>query len=157
MWESLIAVGAALAGSVLTHVVQLRGARVERLEIRGDAQRADALAAVTAYTAALADHRRAMWQFEDAKLTGKPAQVVAELEAVQHGTRSAITEPATRVKLLIPALAAEVREAEKATYAMRDSGDLDVLETRRALALAASDRFVAAAAVLFADLGVAVA
>ena len=114
------------------------------------------LAAVTAYTAAVADHRSAMWQFEDAKLTGKPAQVVAELEAVQHGTRSAITVPLTTVAILTPALADLAVEAAKATYAMRDSGALDVLETHRAVALAASDRFVAAAAELFADLGVAV-
>lgn len=157
MWESLIAVGGTLAAGLLTHVVQLRGARAERRETRGDARRADALAAVTAYTAAVADHRRAMWQFEDAKLTGKPAQVVAELEAVQHGTRSAITVPLTTVAILIPALADSAQEAAKATYAMRNSGDLDVLESRRAVALAASDRFVAAAAALFVDLGVAVA
>ncbi|MGB3439047.1 MAG: hypothetical protein WBA97_09885 [Actinophytocola sp.] len=98
-----------------------------------------------------------MWQFEAAKLTGRPEQVVAELETAQHGTRSAITVPLTTVAILVPALAGPAQEAAKATYAMRDSGDLDVLEARRAVALAASDQFVAAAAEFFAGVGVVVA
>lgn len=157
MWDSLIAVGGTLGAGVVTHVVQLRGARAVRRESRGDARRAEALVAVTGLVAAFADHRRAMWQFEAAKLTGRPEQVVAELETAQHGTRSAITVPLTTVAILVPALAGPAQEAAKATYAMRDSGDLDVLEARRAVALAASDQFVAAAAEFFAGVGVVVA
>jgi hypothetical protein len=98
-----------------------------------------------------------MWQFEDAKLTGKPAQVVAELETEQHSTRSAINAPMTTVAILTPALAGPAREAAQATYAMRDAGSEDVLEARRAVALAAADQFVEAAAEFFAEVGLVVA
>jgi hypothetical protein len=157
MWDSLIAVVGTLAGGWGGGFVQLRGARAERRENRREARRAEALKAVTVLAGAVADHRRAMWQFENAKLTGQPAQTVAELGAVQHGTRSAINTPMTTVVILTPALADKAREAARAAYAMRDSGDLDVLEARRAVALAAGDRFVAAAAGFFAGVGVVVA
>jgi hypothetical protein len=156
MWDSLIAVGGTLAGGLLASVVQLRGARAERRENRGDMRRGEALTAVTALVAALADHRRSMWQHEDAKLTGKPDQIVADLLAVVHVTRSAINEPMTTVSILTPALAGPAREAARASYAMRESGDLDVLEARRAVAVAASDSFVAAAAEFFAGVGLVV-
>lgn len=155
MWESLIAVAGTLGGGVLAGLGQRYAARVERRENRRDARRADALAAVTGLVAALADHRRAMWEFEDARIQGAARQTVLELQAVQHGTRSAINEPMTTVAILAPALAAQAREAATATYAMRGAPDLDVLETRRAVALAASDQLVHAAAEFFADLGVA--
>lgn len=157
MWDSLIAVGGTLAGGLAASVTQLRGARAERRENRREARRSEALAAVTGLVAALADHRRAMWQFEDAKLTGKPAQVVAELETVQHGTRSAINAPMTTVAILTPALAGPAREAAQAAYAMRNSTDLDVLEARRAVAAGTSDRLVEAAAEFFAEVGLVVA
>lgn len=157
MWDSLIAVGGTLAGGLVGGWVQLRGARAERRENRRDARRSEALSAVTALAGALADHRRAMWQYEDAKLTGKPEQVVAELLAVQHGTRSAINAPMTTVAILIPVLAELARDAAQATYAMRDAGDLDVLEARRVVAVGASDRLVEIAAEFFAEVGLVVA
>jgi hypothetical protein len=157
MWDSLIAVGGTLAGGLVGGWVQLRAARAERRENRGDVRRGEALAAVTGLVAALADHRRAMWAHEDAKVSGKPEQVAAEQLAAHHLTRSAINSPMTMVAILTPALAGPAREAAQAAYAMRNSGDLDVLEARRAVALAASDRFVEAAAEFFAGVGVVVA
>jgi hypothetical protein len=157
MWDSLIAVGGTLAGGLVASVTQLRGARAERRENRSEARRGEALSAVTGLIAALADHRRAMWQYEDAKLTGKPEQVVAELLAARYVTRSAINAPMTTVAILTPALAGPAREAAQATYAMRDAGDLAVLEARRAVALGASDRLAEAAAEFFAGVGLVVA
>ena len=157
MWDSLIAVGGTLAGGLVASVTQLRGARADRRETLREARRSEALAAVTALAAALAAHRRAMWQFEDAKLRDKPEQTITELEAVQHGTRSAINAPMTTVAILTPTLAGPAREAAQATYAMRDAGDLDVLEARRAVALGAADQFVEAAAEFFAEVGLVVA
>jgi hypothetical protein len=157
MWESLIAVGGTLAGGLVASVAQLRGARAERRENRGEARRGEALSAVTRLVEALADHRRAMWEHEDARLTGKSEQVVAALLAALHITRSAINGPMTTVAILTPGLAAAAREAAQATYAMRESGSLDVLEARRAVALGASDRLVAAAAEFFAGVGLVVA
>jgi hypothetical protein len=145
-----------LAGGLVGNLAQLRGARSERRETRGEARRTEALSAVTGLVAALADHRRAMWQFEDAKLTGKPEQVVAELLAVKHGTRSAINAPMTTVTILAPVLAAAARKAAQASYDMRNAADLDDLEHQRADALTACDAFTAAAAEFFAGVGVVV-
>lgn len=156
MWDSLIAVGGTLAGGLLAGVLQQRGARAERRESRREARRTEALKAVTALAAALADHRRAMWELEDAKLTGKPEQAITGLLIVQHGTRAAINTPATTVAILAPGLAGVAREAARATYGMRNSNDLDELEDRRAEAAAATDLFVRAAAEFFAGVGVAV-
>jgi hypothetical protein len=161
MWDSVIASGIAvvgtLAGTGVGGLVQLRGARAERRENRGESRRADALNAVTALVAALADHRRAMWAHENARLVGASEHRVAEHLAAHHVTRSAINVPMTTVAILAPALAGPAREAAQAAYAMRDAGSLEVLEARRAVALAACDRFVDAAAEFFTGVGVVVA
>ena len=161
MWDSVVASGIAvvgtLAGSWVGGFWQLRGARAERRENRDEARRADALNAVTGLVASLADHRRAMWAREDARLANQPEQRVAELRAASHVTRSALTMPVTTISILVPALADPARDAVQATYAMRDAGTVEVLEARRVVALAASDRFVAAATTFFAGVGVVVA
>jgi hypothetical protein len=157
MWDSLIAVAGTLAGGWIGGFVQLRGARAERHENREEARRAEALKAVTDLAGALADHRRAMWRYEDVKLTGESEQAITDLRTARHDTRSAINAPMTMVAILAPMLADPAREATQAAYAMRDAGDPDVLEARRAVALAADDRFVAAAAEFFAAVGVVVA
>ncbi|MFG2631835.1 hypothetical protein [Streptomyces sp. NPDC048473] len=56
MWQTLIAVLGTLAGVGITSTYQRRAARTARAEDR----RTEALTAVTALAAALADHRRAM-------------------------------------------------------------------------------------------------
>lgn len=157
MWDSVIAVVGTLAGSWVGGWVQLRGSRAERRENRGEVRRDEALKAVTGLAAALADHRRAMWKSEDARLADKPAEVVADARAGTHVTRSAVNVPMTTVAILAPALAGQAREATQATYAMRGAGTVEVLEVRRTVALAACDRFVEAAAAFFAAVGVVVA
>lgn len=153
VWSSLIAVGGTLAGSATVGVVQLLSARQKRRaerdmrrEDRRETRRAEAVVAVVALAAAVSDHRRAMWQFEDAKLTDQSGETVTSLLAAQHDTRSAINAPMTTLALLAPDLADAAREAARATYAMRNAPNMDVLEARRALASAAHDEFVAAAA-----------
>lgn len=149
LWTSLVAVTGTLAGGVLTGALHIRTARTDRREARRDARQGDVLAAVTALVAALADHRRAMWVLEDVRLAEVDSQAVADAVAAHHVTRSAVTAPLTTVSLLAPTLADPAREAAKATYAMRgaaDAGDGAVLEARRAVALAASDHLVGAAA-----------
>jgi hypothetical protein len=153
VWTSLVAVLGTLAGGGLTATVQGRLARANRREAR----RADALAAVAQLAAALADHRRAMWVVEDSRLSGAPEQAVDEAQAKRHDTRAAIEIPLHTVAILVPALAQPAEEATQATFAMRNAADRDALTTLRQAAKDAHGRFVAAARVVFADMGDAVA
>jgi len=149
VWTSLVAVLGTLAGGGLTATVQGRLARVSRREAR----RADALAAVTQLAAALANHRRAMWVVEDRRLSGAPARDVDEAQTKRHDTRAAIEIPLHTVAILVPALAKPAEEAAQATFAMRNAADLDTLSTLRQAAKDTHGRFVAAARVVFADMG----
>jgi hypothetical protein len=149
VWTSLVAVLGTLAGGALTAVVQGRLAR----DTRREARRVDALAAVTRLAAALADHRRAMWVLEDLRLSGAPEQAVDEAQAKRHDTRAAVEVPLHTVVILVPALVQSAEEATQATFAMRNAADLDTLTTLRQAAKDAHGRFVAAARVVFADMG----
>ncbi len=155
VWSSVIAVVGTLAGGLLAGVVQLRGARAERAESRVESRRREALAAVAALASALADHRRAMFVLEDRRLADAAEEVVDAARSISHETRAAVTAPLVTVRLLAPTLATTAQEAATAAYAMRNAPDTTVLETRRRVALAASDRLVDQAAVVFAGLAVA--
>jgi hypothetical protein len=158
MWSnvvtSVIAVAGTLGGVVLTTLAQARASRAERRESRTQARRGEAVAAVTALVSALADHRRAMFVLEDRRLAGADSHVVDDAVATSHETRSAVTDPLVTVRLLAPALAETAQQAARAAYAMRRAPDPDALQARRAAALAASDRLVDEASVVFADLAV---
>lgn len=153
MWSNVIAVLGTLAGCLVTGVVQARVTRVERRESRRDSRRAEALGAVTALVAALADHRRARVVVEERRLSGADAESVEQARDAARATRAAVTVPLTTVSILIPALADAAREATQAAYAMRHVPDHAALEKLRADAVATSDRLVEAAAVLFAAVG----
>lgn len=153
MWSNVIAVLGTLAGCLVTGGVQARMTRVERRESRRDARRAEALGAVTALVAALADHRRARFVVEDRRLSGADPQSVEQARAAAHATRSAVTVPLTTVSILTPALADAAQVAKQAAYAMRHVPDHTTLEKLRADALATSDRLVDAAAELFVAVG----
>lgn len=152
VWTSLIPAAAALAGSGITSWLSGRSAdraaRIARREDRRDARQEHVAAAVTLLTAALADHRRAMFVLEDLRLRGGPPAAVEQALITTHETRSAVTTPLTTVVLLARPLAETARAAAKTCYAMRYSPDVDVLESRRAAALAASDHLVDQAAAL---------
>lgn len=153
VWTSLVAVVGTLAGGVLSATVQGRLANANRREAR----RADAVAAVAQLAAALANHRRAMWVLEDRRLSGATEQAVDEAQTISHDTRAAIEIPLHTVSILVPALAPPAEDATHATFAMRHAADRDVLETLRRAAKDAHGRLVAAARVIFADMGVFVA
>ncbi|MFJ4813834.1 protein kilB [Streptomyces longwoodensis] len=142
MWTTLIAVIGTLAGTGLAGLMQHRSARTARTDSRRDA----AVQAVATLTAALADHRRAMWVREDLRLTGAPAEAYAEARAESHATRSAITAPLTTVLVLAPALAPAANAAARAAYDLRAAADRDTLTAHRDRALTAADELVAAAA-----------
>lgn len=146
-----IAVVGTLAGGLVANVVQARTARAVRLETRRDVRRAEALAAVTALVAALADHRRAMWVLEDRRLSGATDQAIDEARATSHETRSAITAPLVTVGILAPVLADTAHRATTATYQMRNAPDRDALQALRVDALATSDQLVNEAITVFSD------
>jgi hypothetical protein len=144
MWESIVAVAGTLLGVLATGQVQRQAdGRTQAVE-----RRREQLAAVTALVAALADHRRAMWVREEARLSG--ADTAAALRADSHVTRSAVTTPHVTVAVLLPELRAAADAAVEATYAMRNAADPDALSAARASALNASEALVAAAGRHFA-------
>lgn len=176
MWQSLIASAIAVVGTLVGTwsggFQQLRRERAQRRENRAEDRRAEALNAVTGLVAALANHRRAMWQYEDARIavpervkearTNIPRrdavhQGVTDLQTITHDTRAAITVPLTTVAILAPGLADAARKAAQATYAMRNADSVNELELRRAAAVDASEQLVTAAAEFFSSLGVVVA
>ncbi|MFG3351565.1 protein kilB [Streptomyces sp. NPDC048001] len=139
MWASVIAVVGTLLGSVTAYVLQQRGS--ERVALRRER-----LAAVTALTAALADHRRAMWVREDLRLAGADAAAYDAARAESHATRSAVTAPMTTLAVLAPDLVDSARAAASTVYALRGARDVGALAAARTAAIDACDRFVAHAA-----------
>lgn len=147
MWQSVIAILGTLAGASMTAWFQQRGQRAERAAAEAATHRRDALDAVTDLVTALADHRRAMWLREDARLAGTDW---TELRTASHTTRAAITAPTVRVTILLPALATTAQNAATATYAMRGATDHATLTAAREDAVAAADRLIDAAGQLLA-------
>ncbi|MFF1348481.1 protein kilB [Streptomyces sp. NPDC058322] len=145
MLASIIAAASALVGVALSTVLQQRQAREVRAEARSEQTWRDILQAVTELVARLADHRRAMWVREEARLTGASEQEVAALRAESHVTRSAITAPHMTLTILAPALAEAADDAVAATYDMRGATAMPALELLRESAVAATNRFAAAA------------
>ncbi|MFF8657818.1 pRL2-23 [Streptomyces huasconensis] len=148
MTATLIAVFGTLLGAIVSGLLQHRAARSVRVEAREDETRTAQLDAVTVLAVAVSDHRRAMWELRDAVLRGEAAARVTELRDESHRTRSAITAPAVRVRLLVTDGAVRVAadEAIQATYRMRDAADMDALEDLRAAALNTHDAFIERAA-----------
>ncbi|TDC80118.1 protein kilB [Streptomyces hainanensis] len=145
MWASVIAVAGTLLGGVVTGLLQERAGRAARREARADQRRDDQLRAVAELVAALGDHRRALWFREDLRLAGADAEALAAARTASHATRSAVTAPLVSVSVLAPPLAGSAREASMATFAVRAAADRDALAALRQSAIAATDRFVAAA------------
>ncbi|NJA56274.1 protein kilB [Streptomyces sp. NEAU-H3] len=135
MGASLIAVIGTLLGSVTAYLLQQRGS--ERTALRRDR-----LNAVTALTAALADHRRTMWLREDLRLSAAPHDSYEAARAESHATRAAITAPMTTLAILAPSLAETARAAASAVYELRGAADTGALTALREAAILASDRLV---------------
>ncbi|MEU6481440.1 protein kilB [Streptomyces sp. NPDC047017] len=142
MWASVIAVVGTLLGSVTMYVLQQRG--TDRTALRRDR-----LAAVTALTVALADHRRAMWVREDLRLSGADAAGYEAARAESHVTRSAITAPLTSLSILAPGLARVAQDAATATYRLRGVESAQVLGEAREAAIAACERLTREASKTF--------
>ncbi|MCX4520523.1 protein kilB [Streptomyces anulatus] len=146
MWGSVIAVLGTLLGSVTAYMLQQRTARKDRAEVRGYEERRDRIAAVTALTVALADHRRSMWVREDLRLSGASDADYRAARTASHNTRSALTAPLTTLAILAPDLAAVAQGAAGATYALRSSENRELLDFYREAAIEAADDLVRAAA-----------
>ncbi|MBQ1112709.1 protein kilB [Streptomyces sp. C3-3] len=146
MWASVIAVVGTLLGSVTAYLLQQRTARKDRAEVRGYEERRDRIAAVTALTVALADHRRSMWVREDLRLSGASDADYQAARAASHNTRSALTAPLTTLAILAPELAGVAQDAAGATYALRNTENRELLDFYRRAAIEAADELVRAAA-----------
>ncbi|MFI0762138.1 protein kilB [Streptomyces anulatus] len=146
MWGSVIAVLGTLLGSVTAYMLQQRTARRDRAEVRGYEERRDRIAAVTALTVALVDHRRSMWVREDLRLSGASDADYQAARAASHNTRSALTAPLTTLAILAPDLAGVAQEAAGATYALRNTENRELLDFYRRAAIEAADDLVRAAA-----------
>lgn len=144
MIASIIAVAGTLLGALAAGLLQHRAQRIERIATTDRQERRDQLDAVTELAVAISDHRRAMWELRDARLTNQSAERVQALRDENHRTRSTITAPAVRVRLLIRdnGVRTAADHAIKATYAMRTSTDLDALELDRQAALDAHDQLI---------------
>ncbi|MEV6474868.1 MULTISPECIES: hypothetical protein [unclassified Streptomyces] len=95
----------------------------------------------------LADHRRATAVREEIRLVGEGWDA-ARTES--HATRSAVTAPLLRVRLLLPEPAETKQCAAQAVYDMRASTNPAALQESRERALQAADGLVAAAGVVLA-------
>ncbi|WP_438270851.1 protein kilB [Streptomyces anulatus] len=128
------------------YMLQQRTARRDRVEVRGYEERRDRIAAVTALTVALADHRRSMWVREDLRLSGASDADFQAARAASHNTRSALTAPLTTLAILAPDLAEVAQDAAGATYALRHTENRELLDFYRRAAIEAADELVRAAA-----------
>ncbi|MGW9079683.1 protein kilB [Streptomyces kronopolitis] len=139
---AVVAVIGTVLGAGVVGVQQYYAARSQRRE----ALRDRALKALTDLSAALADHRRAMWVREDLRLSGAaPADVAAAREA-SHVTRSAVTAPQIALTTLLPQLRGDVDAAVRAAYDMRGAMNVGVLASRRESAVDAADCLAGTAA-----------
>ncbi|MFF8500330.1 protein kilB [Streptomyces anulatus] len=146
MLGSVIAVLGTLLGSVTAYMLQQRTARTDRADVRRHEERWDRIAAVTALTVALADHRRSMWVREDLRLSGASDADYQAARAASHNTRSALTAPLTTLAILAPDLAGVAQDAVGATYALRNTENRELLDSYRRAAIEAADDLVRAAA-----------
>ncbi len=146
MIQTLVTVAASLTAVVLGSRLDRSG---RREAIRVEERRAR-LEAIRELATALADHRRAMWVREDARLSGAGKARYAELRAASHVTRSALEAPLVAVRVLMPQLAAAADAAAKAAYALRGAADRDALDAGRASAIDAATALTADAARLVA-------
>lgn len=140
--DTIVAAAAGLLGTLVGGLAQWAAARAARAETARTARHS----AVATLAAALAEHRRAMWVREDARLAGAPADRLDVLRAASHTTRAAITIPLTTLCLQAPDLAGTARAAATATYALRGAPDVGELTHRRDQALAAEAHLVDTAA-----------
>lgn len=148
--SSLVAVLGTLSAGALTSFMNFRMNKAQRTDTHLRAQQDAAVTAVADLKKALDRHRAQMWKARNAHHSGQDTS--ADLDDT-HETRSAISEPLTRVLLRIPSLAEVAIAAEDTTYAMRKSTDGDDLEVRRATARAAADALITTAAEQFKAMG----
>ncbi len=142
MLTAAIAILGTLAGSFMTGALQHFAQRAQRAAEELSARRTAGLEAVSGLSAVLADHRRAMAVREEIRLAGGDWGTA---RAESHVTRSAVTAPLLRVRLLLPELAEAAQRAVQAVYDMRAADSPAALQEARERALQAADDLTAAA------------
>ncbi|WSV80029.1 protein kilB (plasmid) [Streptomyces anulatus] len=147
MLTAVIAVLGTLAGSFVTGALQSFAQRAQRAAEELAVRRSAGLDAVAGLSAALADHRRAMAVREEIRLAGGDWSAA---RAESHATRSAVTGPLLRVRLLLPELADAAQNAAQAAYDMRAADSPAALQEARERALQAADDLTTAAGAAYA-------
>lgn len=137
-----IAVMGTLAGSFLTGALQHHAQRAQRVAAELSARRSAGLDAVADLSVPLADHRRAMLVREEIRLAGGDWSTA---RSESHLTRSAVTAPLLRVRLLLPEVAVAAQLAVQAAYEVRAADSPAALQEARERAIRAADGLVAAA------------
>lgn len=148
MLATIIAVLGTLSGSIVTGVFQhMASGRTER-SVAATQLRRDQLDAITHLAAAGADYRRVMRKRGQARLSQAGSAQQEKLRQESHVIRSALTQPMTVLKVLIPDphVHAAAREMVQAAYRIRDTTDSDALNAAQEAARAAHDDFVDVAA-----------
>lgn len=142
MLTAVVAVLGTLAGSFMAGALQHF---VQRAAEELSARRRAGLDAVSGLSAALAGHLRAMAVREENRLAGGDWSAA---RAESHATRSAVTGPLLRVRLLLPELADAAQHAVQAAYDMRAVNSPAGLQEAREQARQAADDLVTAAGVV---------
>ncbi|MFF4756362.1 protein kilB [Streptomyces sp. NPDC002514] len=142
MIATIIAIVGTLAGAALSALVQGRQQRTALVGTETVARRQAAVDAVADLVAAVSAHRSAMWHRESLRLAG---QDWTEARTASHASRAAITAPAVRLAVLLPALRPAADAAAHASYALRGADTTTVLDAAREASLAADQHLVAEA------------
>ncbi|MFH9576366.1 protein kilB [Streptomyces sp. NPDC017454] len=139
MWTTLIAVIGTLAGVLIAALAQGRTARRSLDGAEATARRQAAVDSVADLVAAIAAHRAAMWHRETLRLDGADWT-----DARQHSqtTRAAISAPAVKVAVLLPALRDAADAAAQASYALRGAETRNALDAARTASLTADERLI---------------
>lgn len=147
MYAAVIAVIGTLAGALVSGLLQHRIARSQHESALADQLRTEKVDALTALGAAVADHRLAMWKRTDALFCDAEPERLEALRDASHETRSAISGPDTRVRLLIrnDVVREAATEAIETTYAMRDAAAPEDLQTLRRRAVEGHDALLTVA------------
>ncbi|ACU35598.1 hypothetical protein [Actinosynnema mirum] len=118
MWQTILTILGTLAGASLGIFGIVLKARADR---RATAETV-AVEAIADLVSALGDHRTAMWDLEAARSRKNEDEITTTL-AASLVTRSAMSRPHVIAKLRVPALAAQIDAAVRATYDMDSAVD----------------------------------
>ncbi|MFD9701227.1 hypothetical protein [Lentzea sp. NPDC059081] len=142
--QSLIAVAAALSGSLITAWMQRRASAEQRTAERRRDLDKHFMETVATVAEVIDAHRSAMWTLEEAR-HGTGGHADEDLVTRSRSTRIAISAPLMTLQIIDPVLGDAAQAAADATYRMYQSLDVEALKACRSDALDAARAFTLAA------------